>query len=128
MTSNLVIAESYILILNELGHQATIHYLERIKTSPRILKIYSNEDLESEAEELLIKYSDQDFSYADAVSFAIMKREKIKKAFSFDGHFSTAGFINPVVALNSALGFIKPLPIEERPFNPCHLLDSLKKL
>ena len=36
--------------------------------------------------------------------------------------------INPVVALNSALGFIKPLPIEERPFNPCHLLDLLKKL
>jgi len=94
MTSNLVIAESYILILKELGHQAAIHYLEGIKTSPRILKIYSNEDLESEAEELLIKYSDQDFSYADAVSFAIMKREKIKKVFSFDGHFLTAGFIN----------------------------------
>jgi predicted nucleic acid-binding protein len=94
MTSNLVIAESYILILNELGHQAAIRYLEGIKTSPRILKIYSNEDLESEAEELLIKYSDQDFSYADAVSFAIMKREKIKKAFSFDSHFRTAGFIN----------------------------------
>jgi len=94
ITSNLVIAESYILILNELGHQAAIHYLEAIKTSPRILKIYSNEDLESEAEELLIRYSDQDFSYADAVSFAIMKREKIKKAFSFDSHFLTAGFIN----------------------------------
>jgi hypothetical protein len=32
--------------------------------------------------------------------------------------------INPVVALNSALGFIKPLPIEERTFNQCHLLDQ----
>jgi len=93
MTSNLVIAESYILILNELGHQAAMNYLEGIKTSPRILKIYSNEDLESEAEELLIRYSDQDFSYADTVSFAIMKREKIKKTFSFDSHFLTAGFI-----------------------------------
>jgi hypothetical protein len=40
-----------------------------------------------------------------------------------------APFINnpllyPVVALNSALGFIKPLPIEERPLNQCHLLDQ----
>jgi hypothetical protein len=32
--------------------------------------------------------------------------------------------INPVVALNSALGFIKPLPIEDRPLNQCHLLDQ----
>jgi hypothetical protein len=94
ITSNLVIAESYILILNELGHQAAINFLERIKASPRILRIYSNEDIESDAEELLKKYSDQDFSYADAVSFVIMKRERIKKAFSFNGHFLTAGFIN----------------------------------
>lgn len=80
--------------MNELGHQAAINFLERIKASPRILRIYSNEDIESDAEELLKKYSDQDFSYADAVSFMIMKRERIKKAFSFDGHFLTAGFIN----------------------------------
>jgi hypothetical protein len=32
--------------------------------------------------------------------------------------------IYPVVALNSALGFIKPLPIEERPLNQCHLLEQ----
>jgi len=32
--------------------------------------------------------------------------------------------IYPVVALNSALGFIKPLPIEERPLNQCRLLDQ----
>jgi hypothetical protein len=32
--------------------------------------------------------------------------------------------VHPVVALNSALGFIKPLPIEERPLNQCHLLDQ----
>jgi len=36
---------------------------------------------------------DQDFSYTDAVSFVIMKKQKIKKAFSFDKHFQTMGFI-----------------------------------
>jgi len=35
-----------------------------------------------------------------------------------------SGNVYPVVALNSALGFIKPLPIEERPLNQCHLLDQ----
>ncbi len=94
VTNNLVIAETYIVLLKELGHKAALEFLERVKASPRITKIYSNESIEAEAEEVLEKYVDQDFSYADAVSFVIMKREKIRKAFCFDKHFVTAGFIN----------------------------------
>jgi predicted nucleic acid-binding protein len=93
ITSNLVIGETYILVLKELGHQAALHFLERLKASPRISKIYSSEDIEAEAEEILKKYIDQDFSYTDAVSFVMMQRQKIAKAFSFDKHFVTAGFI-----------------------------------
>jgi hypothetical protein len=94
VTSNLVIAETYIVLLKELGHKAVFEFLERIKASPRILKICSNENIETEAEGILVKYTDQDFSYADAVSFVIMKRQKIRKAFCFDKHFVTAGFMN----------------------------------
>jgi predicted nucleic acid-binding protein len=94
VTSNLVIAETYIVLLKELRHRAAIEFLERIKGSPRILKIYSNENIETEAEGILAKYVDQDFSYADAVSFVIMKKQKIRKAFCFDKHFVTAGFVN----------------------------------
>jgi hypothetical protein len=94
VTSNLVIAETHIVLLKELGHNAAIEFLERIKASPRILKIFSNENIETEAEGILVKYVDQDFSYTDAVSFVIMKKQKIRKAFSFDKHFVTAGFIN----------------------------------
>jgi uncharacterized protein len=94
VTSDLVIAETHIVLLKELGCQATLKLLERIKASPRILKMYSNEDIETEAERILLKYSDQDFSYTDAVSFAIMKRKGIKNAFSFDKHFVIAGFAN----------------------------------
>ena len=94
ITSNLVIAETYIIILNELGHKPAIDFLEKLKASPRILKVYSNEDTEEEGELILAKYSDQDFSYTDAVSFVVMKRQKIKKAFSFDKHFLIAGFVS----------------------------------
>lgn len=94
ITSNLVIAETYVLILNELGHKAALNFLEGVKTSPRILKIYSNEETEADAEKTLVKHIDQDFSYTDAVSFAIMKKQKIRKAFGFDKHFLTAGFEN----------------------------------
>ena len=94
VTTNLVIDESYIVLLKELRHKAAIEFLGRIKGSLRILKIYSNENVETEAEGILAKFTDQDFSYADAVSFVMMKRQKIKKAFSFDKHFVTAGFTN----------------------------------
>jgi len=93
ITSNLVVAESYILILKGLGHNGAIDFLDKINGSPRVTRVYSTSDIDKEAEEILKKYMDQDFSYTDAVSFAIIKKQKIKKAFSFDKHFQTMGFI-----------------------------------
>jgi hypothetical protein len=37
--------------------------------------------------------------------------------------FEVSIILYPVVALNSALRFIKPLAIKERLLNQCHLLD-----
>jgi predicted nucleic acid-binding protein len=93
ITSNLIIAETYIILVKALGHAAATAFLERIHTSPRIARIYSTEAIESEAQAMLGKFRDHDFSYVDAVSFAIMKRQKIGKAFAFDKHFLTAGFL-----------------------------------
>lgn len=38
------------------------------------------------------KYADQDFSLADAVSFAVMQAQGITEVFTFDDHFATLGF------------------------------------
>ena len=91
-TTNLVIAESYVLIRRTIGHQPAIAFLENLGASPRLIKIYSDSVLEGTAEDILRKYQDQDFSYTDAVSFAVMKQYGINQAFSFDEHFMTAGF------------------------------------
>ena len=91
-TTNLIIAETYILLRRALGHQPAMRFLHNIAASPRVTKIYSDQTLEKNAEDILGKYEDQDFSYADAVSFATMKRNGIHLAFSFDRHFVTAGF------------------------------------
>jgi len=91
-TTNFVIAETYILIRRAIGHQPAMRFLQNIASSPRVSKIYSDLTLEENAEDILENYQDQDFSYADAVSFAAMKRHGIHLAFSFDHHFMTAGF------------------------------------
>src|SRR3990170_3507010 len=93
ITTNLVVAESHVIIMNELGHMAAVRFLDGVNASPRIVKVYSNENIERESEEILRRYDDQDFSYCDSVSFTLMKRQKIKKAFSFDKHFQTMGFV-----------------------------------
>lgn len=91
-TTNLVIAETYILIRHAIGYKAAITFLENIAASPRVIRIYSDSALEEIAEDILRRYQDQDFSYTDAVSFAVMKQYEIAQAFSFDQHFITAGF------------------------------------
>ena len=93
VTTNLVVAESYILIRRNLGHREATTFLDRIRISSRIEKVYADAELEGQAEEILQHYQDQLFSYADAVSFALMRQRNIEEAFAFDRHFTVAGFI-----------------------------------
>jgi predicted nucleic acid-binding protein len=48
--------------------------------------------IDSATSEWLERYGDQRFSLTDAVTFALMRRERIKTAFAFDRDFRTAGF------------------------------------
>ena len=42
---------------------------------------------EERAKEIIFGYADKEFSYCDATSFAIIEREQIRVALSFDRHF-----------------------------------------
>jgi uncharacterized protein len=41
----------------------------------------------------LEKYSDQRINFTDALSFVLMSREKTEEVFTFDRHFTLAGFL-----------------------------------
>ncbi|MDP2935549.1 MAG: PIN domain-containing protein [Dehalococcoidia bacterium] len=99
VTTNLVVGEVYMILRRALGLPQAISFLDGIKASPRIVKLCSTEELEEEAEVILRHYSDQDFSFTDAVSFSLMAQRKIRLAFAFDRHFAAAGFAltpNPI--------------------------------
>ena len=88
VTSNFVISEVYTLLLKRLGWEVAGQYVEELKTgSTQVIRV-SAED-EERTWEILRRYRDQDFSYVDATSFAIMERLDIKGFFAFDSHFST---------------------------------------
>jgi predicted nucleic acid-binding protein len=93
VTTNLIVAEANVMIRRYSGHQAAIGFLDSIRQSSRLTRIYSDAALEVEGEKTLRRYADQDFSLADAVSFAVMQQRGITEAFAFDGHFATAGFV-----------------------------------
>lgn len=48
--------------------------------------------VESAVSAWLERFGDQRFSLTDAVSFELMRREKITQAFAFDEHFRIAGW------------------------------------
>ena len=93
VTTNLVVAETYELLRRWEGHDIGIRFLRLLNESARVEKIYSGEPMERQAEKILTQYADQDFSYVDAVSFAVMRQRRMSEAFTFDHHFQVAGFI-----------------------------------
>jgi predicted nucleic acid-binding protein len=92
ITTNLVVAECHSLLLKYKGRGVALLFLQTLNQSPRIEQIHSAADLEADAVKILQRFEDQDFSFTDAVSFALMKRRGIRAAFAFDRHFAAAGF------------------------------------
>jgi predicted nucleic acid-binding protein len=92
VTTNLVIAETYILIRRVANHQKAVAFLDLVERSERIRCIWSEPELETDARDILRYYDDQSFSYVDAVSFALMRRESLSDAFAFDQHFYVMKF------------------------------------
>lgn len=93
VTTNLVIAETYISVLRAAGYHKAISFLNLIEEATCVKCVWSDRKLEALARDILRRYDDQDFSYTDAVSFALMRQRELAEAFAFDQHFSMMGFI-----------------------------------
>lgn len=93
VTSNLVMGEAFSLIRRTGGTQVAFRFLDAVRQSAQLHKVYSTPEYEATAEKLLRQFVDQDFSFVDAVSFAIMRERDIAEAFAFNHHFLIAGYI-----------------------------------
>jgi len=99
LTTNFVLDETYTRLKRKLGSKASITFGDEIRKSDQLETIIVDREIERRAWEIFKKYQDQEFSYTDCTSFAVMEINKLKTAFAFDTHFTIFGFsIAPIVS------------------------------
>lgn len=92
VTTNLVVAETHALTMRRVGLEAALAFVETVTQPPNVV-VHSTPAIESKAVRgWLSRYQDQDFSFADAVSFVVMTERGIDEALTLDHHFEVAGF------------------------------------
>ncbi len=93
VTTNLVLSEMQILLMRFRGVSAGVQFLDSVHQDPGHDVIYVDRDLERAAvARWLHRFSDQQISLADAVSFEVMRQPRIRSVLALDEHFTTAGF------------------------------------
>jgi len=88
----IVLDETITLLAQRSTYQFAAERARNLFDSTSLAILRPNRNDEFVALELFEKYADQSVSYTDCVSFALIERENIKRAFSFDRHFRIAGF------------------------------------
>lgn len=92
-TSNLVMGETWTWLRRKAGHRAALRFVDSVRQSPRVSVAVVNEVIDKQAWLWLSRHAGRSYSYVDATSFEIMRRERIVEALAFDADFTSAGFI-----------------------------------
>lgn len=93
VTSNHVLDETLTLLARRVSYAFSAEKARLIYHSNLFQIGRTTHEDELAALELFEKYADQSVSFTDCLSFVLMKKMKIQKVFSFERHFSQAGFI-----------------------------------
>lgn len=93
VVTNLILAELHLHLVHGLGPGRAAEHLETLKSDPLIDEVFADQELQAAAlGDRIRRFDDQAFSLTDAVSFALMRSRRMPAAFTFDRHFSVAGF------------------------------------
>lgn len=90
--SSYVLAEAMSLLTKRTTKSCAVRMGEHLTASSHVSVISPSQADFDEAWDLFAKYPDWDFDLIDAISFALMHREGIERALTFDYHFEQMGF------------------------------------
>ena len=91
-TSNFVLDETITLLARRSSYEFAAERARNLFDSASLSILRPDANDETEALGLFRKYADQRVSFTDCVSFVLMGKHKIQSVFSFDRHFTSAGF------------------------------------
>ena len=91
-TSAFVVSETISLLQARGFFSAAISFLREARHSQDISIVYPDAVMQSEGWDLFARWGPAGANAVDCVSFAVMRKLSIRKAFTFDEHFRTAGF------------------------------------
>lgn len=91
-TSSFVVDETLTLLGRRAGHGFAAARARELYASEALTILRPEEADERAAVDLFERFADQRVSFTDCVSFALMNRYRIERAFTFDRHFVLAGF------------------------------------
>jgi len=85
--------ETLTLLARRAGYGFAAGRARNLYGSKRLTVLRPTEQDETAAVEAFVKYADQEVSFTDCVSFVLMRKNKLRRAFAFDDHFERAGFV-----------------------------------
>lgn len=92
LTTDYVLDEAVTLTRFAHSHGKAVELAEATLASRFVRVVYTGEELFSAAVKLFKLHPDKEWSFTDCVSFAVMREEGVRSAFTFDNHFRQAGF------------------------------------
>jgi predicted nucleic acid-binding protein len=93
LSTSHVVGETWTFLRRRAGHGPAVAFLDATQGSPRLTVVRPEEETEAEALRWLRRHDEREYSFVNAVSFAVMRRRRLSEALAFDGDFAAAGFV-----------------------------------
>ena len=91
-TSNFVLDETFTLLGRQSSYAFAAERARALFSSKALTILRPDGEDELAALDLFARFADQEASFTDCISFALMRRYRLSRAFTFDRHFLAAGF------------------------------------
>jgi predicted nucleic acid-binding protein len=91
-TSNFVLDETFTLLGRQSSYAFAAERARALLGSKALTILRPDGEDELAALDLFARFADQEVSFTDCISFALMRRHRLSRAFTFDRHFLAAGF------------------------------------
>jgi predicted nucleic acid-binding protein len=93
LKTNHVVGGTWTFLRRRDGHPAAVAFLDAVESAAWLTVVHVEEATERDARAWLRRHDQRVYSFVDATSFAVIRRERLREALAFDGDFSAAGFV-----------------------------------